>query len=72
MGLSGDPEREHQRVDAIEFIDAVNGAATLDAHMEAVKQVAVADRIVLTKTDLLQLSGAKPSLLSRLAALIRV
>src|SRR6478736_5332985 len=33
--------------------DAVNGAATLDEHMEAVKQVAVADRIVLTKTDLL-------------------
>ena len=31
----------------------MNGAATLDAHMEAVKQVAVADRIVLTKTDLL-------------------
>src|SRR5262249_45709822 len=33
--------------------DAVNAAATLDAHMESVKQVAVADRIVLTKTDLL-------------------
>jgi G3E family GTPase len=30
----------------------VNGAATLDAHAEAVKQAAVADRIVLTKTDL--------------------
>jgi G3E family GTPase len=37
----------------ITVVDAVNGAATLDAHMEAVKQVAVADRIVLTKTDLL-------------------
>ena len=36
----------------ITVVDAVNGAATLDAHMEAVKQVAVADRIVLTKTDL--------------------
>jgi G3E family GTPase len=34
-------------------VDAVNGAATLDAHPEAVKQAAVADRIVLTKTDLL-------------------
>src|SRR5262249_57180056 len=33
--------------------DAVNAAATLDAHMESVKQVAVADRVVLTKTDLL-------------------
>ena len=33
-------------------VDAINGDATLDAHAEAVKQVAVADRIVLTKTDL--------------------
>jgi G3E family GTPase len=37
----------------VAVVDAVNGAATLDAHMESVKQVAVADRIVLTKTDLL-------------------
>ena len=37
----------------ITVVDAVNGAATLDAHMESVKQVAVADRIVLTKTDLI-------------------
>jgi len=33
-------------------VDAVNGAATLDAHREAVKQAAVAERIVVTKTDL--------------------
>ncbi|MBT5810954.1 MAG: GTP-binding protein [Rhodospirillaceae bacterium] len=33
-------------------VDAANGAATLDAHSESVKQAAVADRIVLTKTDL--------------------
>jgi G3E family GTPase len=37
----------------VTVVDAVNGAATLDAHAEAVKQVAVADRIVLTKTDLI-------------------
>jgi G3E family GTPase len=37
----------------VTVVDAVNGAATLDAHPEAVKQAAVADRIVLTKTDLL-------------------
>ena len=37
----------------ITVVDAVNGLATLDAHPEAVKQVAVADRIVLTKVDLL-------------------
>ncbi|RWM09316.1 MAG: GTP-binding protein [Mesorhizobium sp.] len=36
----------------ITLVDAVNGEATLDAHVEAVKQAAVADRIVLTKTDL--------------------
>ncbi|MFG1391803.1 CobW family GTP-binding protein [Xanthobacter agilis] len=34
-------------------VDAVNAAATLDAQEEAVKQVAMADRLVLTKTDLL-------------------
>ncbi len=33
-------------------IDAVNGAATLDNHKEAIKQAAVADRLVLTKTDI--------------------
>ena len=33
-------------------VDAVNGAATLDAHHEAVRQVAVADRIVVAKSDL--------------------
>jgi G3E family GTPase len=33
-------------------VDAVNGEETLGAHAEAVKQAAVADRIVLTKTDL--------------------
>ena len=34
-------------------VDAVNGAQTLKHHFEAVKQVAVADRILLTKADLL-------------------
>jgi G3E family GTPase len=42
------------RLDGIvAVVDAVNGAATLDAHAEAVKQVAMADRLVLTKTDLM-------------------
>jgi G3E family GTPase len=36
----------------VTVVDAVNGDGTLDAHGEAVKQAAVADRIVLTKTDL--------------------
>lgn len=37
----------------VTVVDAANGMATLDQHVEAVKQVAVADRIVLTKVDLL-------------------
>jgi G3E family GTPase len=36
----------------ITLVDAVNAMHTLDAHEEAVKQVAVADRLVLSKTDL--------------------
>jgi G3E family GTPase len=36
----------------VTVVDARAGAATLDAHEEAVRQVAVADRIVLSKTDL--------------------
>ena len=36
----------------VTVVDAVNGEATLDAHPEAVKQAAVADRIVLSKSDL--------------------
>ena len=36
----------------VTVVDAVNGAATLDSHVEAVKQAAVADRLVLTKADL--------------------
>ncbi len=38
----------------ITVVDGFNGMATLDAHAEAVKQVAVADRIVMTKFDLLE------------------
>ena len=38
----------------VTVVDAVNGETTLDEHAEAVKQAAVADRIVLTKTDLAQ------------------
>jgi G3E family GTPase len=34
-------------------VDAINGQATLDSHPEALRQAAVADRIILTKRDLL-------------------
>jgi G3E family GTPase len=53
----------------ITVVDAVNGSATLDQHLEAVKQVAVADRIVLAKTDLMTSDSAKAELLPRLHAL---
>jgi G3E family GTPase len=56
----------------IAVVDAINGAATLDAHFESVKQAAVADRIVLTKTDLIdapERESAKDDLLARLYAL---
>jgi G3E family GTPase len=44
---------QRYRLDGVvTVVDAVNGEATLDAHPEARKQTAVADRIVLTKTDL--------------------
>jgi len=36
----------------VTVVDAVNGAGTLDRHPEAVKQAAVADRLVVTKGDL--------------------
>ena len=36
----------------ITVVDAINGLSTLDNHEEAVKQVAVADRIVVAKADL--------------------
>ena len=38
----------------ITVVDGFNGMATLDAHGEAAKQVAMADRLVLTKLDLLE------------------
>jgi G3E family GTPase len=41
------------RLDAVvTTVDAVNGLRQIDAHAEAVKQAALADRLLLTKTDL--------------------
>ena len=36
----------------VTVVDAVNGLSTLDTHEEAVRQAAVADRLVVTKRDL--------------------
>ena len=52
----------------VTVVDAVNGGATLDAHEEAVKQAAVADRIVLSKTDLAT-PAQHDGILARLKAL---
>ena len=60
---------ERFRLDGvIATVDAVNGAATLDAQMESVKQAAVADRILLTKADLAE-PGGVAALKERLRAL---
>jgi G3E family GTPase len=50
----------------VTLVDAVNGMATLDAHREALRQVVVADRIVLTKTSLANASLAAPEAISGL------
>lgn len=50
-------------------VDAVNGMATLDNHEEAVKQAAMADRIILTKTDLPEAQAGLPALKARLRTL---
>lgn len=47
----------------VTLVDAVNGAQQLDEQPESVKQAAVADRLVLTKTDL-----ARPDDISELRA----
>ncbi len=47
-------------------VDAVNGMATLDAHEEAVKQAAVADRIILTKLDVTADNAALEARLKKL------
>ena len=52
----------------ITLVDAVNGMATLDAHEEAIKQVAVADRLVLTKGACVD-AAARRTLADRLRAL---
>jgi G3E family GTPase len=52
----------------VTVVDAVNGLATLDAHAEAVKQVAVADRLIISKQTLAD-AGQLAALRARLASL---
>lgn len=61
--------RHHFRLGSIiTTVDAVNGALHLAANPESVKQVAVADRLVLTKSDLAD-PGAVAALRAELARL---
>lgn len=52
----------------ITVVDAVNGLATLENHQESVKQVAVADRLLVTKKDMTTAQNLS-SLLERLSGI---
>jgi G3E family GTPase len=54
----------------VTVVDAVSGTDTLDGHPEAVKQIAVADRIVLSKSDIID-TPARRAGMSRLLARLR-
>jgi len=61
--------REHFRLDGVATcVDAVHAAGQLDEHPEAVRQVAAADRLLLTKTDRAPRAAAD-ALVARLRAI---
>jgi G3E family GTPase len=67
--MSDESVTAHYRLaQVITTIDAVNAMGTLDQHEEAIKQAAVADRILLTKTDIAK-AGDVAALRARIAAL---
>ena len=53
-------------------VDAVNGPGTLDNHVESVRQVALADHILITKLDLVDPAQAKEAEASLIARLRRL
>ena len=60
--------QQYALASVVTAVDAINGVQTLDRHFEAVKQVAVADRILLTKVDLLDATNPElDEMLQRLA-----
>ncbi|MDE2006175.1 MAG: GTP-binding protein [Rhodospirillales bacterium] len=67
--VAGDPDlaRVHRLDSLITLVDASAGAAALARHPEARRQVAVADRIVLTKTDLAAPDAALDAVLAETA-----
>jgi len=58
----------YQLETVITLVDAVNGSSTLDLHTEAVKQAAMAEKLVISKTDLMD-GEAVGELVRRLQAL---
>lgn len=65
--MADDKLKSLYRLDAvIALVDGYNGDATLDAQVEAVKQVAVADQLLISKTDL-----ADKDAIARLEARLR-
>jgi len=68
--IQADPVlRHHFRVgNVITTVDAVNGAAQLDHHPESVRQAAIADRLIVTKTDIAD-PAATADLVARLKQL---
>lgn len=63
--LKADPVLRHhfRSAGVVTTVDAVNGMLQLDRHIESVRQVAIADAIVLTKTDI-----AEAAVVARLVA----
>ena len=57
--LKADPVlRHHFRAgEVITTVDSVNGLSQIERHGESIRQIAVADRLVLTKTDLANLAA---------------
>ena len=53
-------------------VDAVNGPHTLDEHIELVRQVALADQILITKLDLVEPAKARHAEVSLTARLHRL
>jgi G3E family GTPase len=76
--IKADPVlRHHFRLATVlTTVDAVNGSATLDRHLESVRQAAIADTLILTKTDLAEAAEiialcARLGQLNRAAPLVR-
>jgi G3E family GTPase len=65
--MADDAVAEDHAIDTVlTLVDAQHGAAPLERHVEARRQAALADRLLLSKTDI---AGRPEGLLSRIAAL---